>query len=202
MIIRFFRDLFFKPPKKMKIIVGLGNPGLKYECTRHNVGFMVIERFAEKNGIAIKKSGYNGIYGVGKAFGEEVLLLKPLTFMNLSGGAVSSAVKRHLGAKEDLMVVTDDFAIGFEQLRVREKGSAGGHNGLKSIIEKIGDDFPRLRVGIASEGMCQDRATFVLDRFSKAELSILDGIIDEAVLCLENWLESGIRKAMNSFNTK
>jgi PTH1 family peptidyl-tRNA hydrolase len=180
----------------MKVIAGLGNPGLRYRGTRHNAGFMVIDSLAKKHGIRVRQKAFGGVYGSGRIAGEEVLLFKPLTYMNLSGEAVKSVLSRHLEYKGDLLVVVDDFNIPLGSFRLREKGSAGGHNGLESLIGHIGGDFARLRVGIGSEGMPAERSGYVLSPFTRAEKRDLDGLMPDILACVETWLAKGPVEAM------
>ena len=184
----------------MKIIVGLGNPGSKYKKTRHNIGFSVVEAIAEKYHINIKRKGFQGLYGTGKINSTEIMLFEPQTYMNLSGEAVLSVSSSKLEGKEDLLVVSDDFNIPVGTIRIRRGGSAGGHNGLRSIIENIGSDFARLRVGIASEGPKGEMSSFVLSTFSREEKAILKDSVARAVECAEMWLTEDIRKVMNRYN--
>lgn len=184
----------------MKIIAGLGNPGLRYKNTRHNIGFMVLDEFAGKHGIRIKQKAFHGLCGVGRFDGEEVFLVKPLTFMNLSGEAVDAVCQDRLKNKEDLLVVCDDFNLPLGEIRLREKGSSGGHNGLESIIGIMGEDFARLRVGIGAEVMPVDRSDYVLGPFLRKERPILKEAVIEAVLCVETWISKGSSEAMKACN--
>ena len=184
----------------MKIIAGLGNPGLRYRRTRHNVGFMVVEALANKYKIRISKKGFNGRYGIGRIAGEEVMLFEPMTFMNLSGEAVKSVMISKGEEKSDILVILDDFNIPLGSIRLRPKGSDGGHNGLKSINAHIGIEFSRLRVGIGKEMLSEDTASFVLSPFLKKEGPMLEETIQKSVESVEVWLTSGIIDAMNSYN--
>lgn len=184
----------------MKIIVGLGNPGFRYKNTRHNVGFMVINNIAKKYKLPIKKKGYNGFYAVGNIEGQEVLLFEPMTYMNLSGEAVRSVCASKLENSEDLIVVADDVNIPLGKLRLREKGSSGGHNGLKSIIENADENFTRLRVGVGPEHLVQDLSVYVLGSFSRKERLVLTESIEQASECVITWLKLGTKEAMNTYN--
>ena len=184
----------------MKIIAGLGNPGEKYDGTRHNAGFMVVREIAGKHGISIKKRAYGGVYGFGKILGQELLIFEPHTYMNLSGEAINAICSRHLEKKEDLLVVSDDVVLALGVLRLREKGSSGGHNGLSSIISYLGADFARLRVGVGMEKAVPDMKDYVLSNFRSEEQPILKEVISRAVLCAEEWLVSGAKKAMGIYN--
>jgi len=184
----------------MKIIVGLGNPGFRYKRTKHNVGFMVLDLFAKEHGIRLKNKGFGGLYGIGRICGEETLLFKPLTYMNLSGGAVEAVSLSKLDKTDSLLVVSDEYNLPLGVIRLREKGSAGGHNGLQSIIERIGVDFNRLRVGVGSENMPEDKARYVLSPFVRAERRVLDETVKRAMESIESWIKSGIKETMEKYN--
>ena len=184
----------------MKIIAGLGNPGLRYRRTRHNLGFMVVEALAKKYKIRLNKKGFNGRYGTGRISGEEILLFEPLTYMNLSGVAVKSVIKSKMEEKKDLLVILDDFNLPLGSIRIRSKGSDGGHNGLKSISEHIGDNFSRLRIGIGKELFFEDTVSFVLSPFLKKERPVLEEAVSKAVEIVETWLKMDILETMNRYN--
>ncbi len=183
-----------------KMVVGLGNPGRQYVGTRHNTGFRVIDALAETLGIEVRKRKFGARFGSGELADKKLILLKPWQFMNRSGQAVATALGFYKLGANDLLVATDDMALEPGRIRIRAKGSAGGHNGLADIIEKLGtNQFARLRVGI---GQSQDEWTvdYVLDRPTESEKPLLDAAIAtarDAVLC---WIESGIDEAMNEFN--
>ena len=185
-----------------KMVVGLGNPGKEYVDTRHNTGFRVIDALAETLGIEVRKRKFGARFGSSEFAAEKLILLKPWQFMNRSGQAVATALGFYKLGANDLLVVTDDMALEPGRIRIRAKGSAGGHNGLADIIEKLGtNQFARLRVGV---GHSQDEWTvdYVLDRPTESEKSLLDAAIAkarDAVLC---WIKSGIDEAMNKFNMK
>lgn len=187
----------------MKLIVGLGNPGRRYAATRHNVGFRIVERFAELQRLPFTGRKFEGRFARGKVGGLEVGLLEPETFMNLAGGSVSEAL-RFLPVEDvrsDLIVVSDDVDLPFGRLRIRPGGGAGGHKGLRDIIERIGrDDFPRLRFGVGRPRGTMDTANHVLESFSDAEERVLGARIDEAAQALEAILFDGLQTAMNRFN--
>ena len=185
----------------MKIIAGLGNPGLRYRNTRHNAGFLAVKALSKKYRIALRKKGFGGIYGTGRISGEEVMLFEPLTFMNLSGEAVKSASSRKLEAQDDLLVISDDVNLPLGRVRVRGKGSAGGHNGLESIIGSIGQDFARLRIGVGDAPQGADMAAYVLAPFPRRERPILSEAIEKAIEAAEAWLTQGISAAMNRCNS-
>jgi len=184
----------------MKIIVGLGNPGTEYAGTRHNAGFMAVKAISEKYGISLKKRAFGGVYGFGKVLGKELMLFEPHTYMNLSGDAVNAICSRHLEKKNGLLVISDDMALPLGVIRIREKGSSGGHNGLSSIIGYLGQDFSRLRIGIGMENTVPNMKEYVLSEFRKAEQPVLKEVITRLVLYAEEWLVSGVKKAMALHN--
>jgi PTH1 family peptidyl-tRNA hydrolase len=185
---------------KMKIIVGLGNPGLRYRNTRHNAGFLVLKALAKKHRIGIRKKGFYGAYGIGRIKQQEVMLFEPLTYMNLSGKAVESVCFSRLEDKKDLLIISDDFNLPLGSIRLRDKGSSGGHNGLQSIIEKIGPDFARLRLGVRTGDTIEDMSSYVLSPFSRAERPLLEGMRERAMECVETWLVKGIKETMSRHN--
>lgn len=159
----------------MYIIVGLGNPGKEYDTTRHNVGFYMLDIFAKENAIEISKKKFKGLLGQVKINGEDVILLKPQTYMNLSGESLSEIVTYYKIPSENIVVIYDDIDINFEEIRYRESGSAGTHNGMKSIIQHIKtNEFKRIRIGINNEkDKRQDLSSYVLGNFSKEEQELL-----------------------------
>jgi PTH1 family peptidyl-tRNA hydrolase len=187
----------------VKLIVGLGNPGRRYAATRHNVGFRIVERFAETNGLSLTSNRFGGRFGRGRVSGVDVAILEPETYMNLSGGAVEEALN-YLPVEDvssDLLVVSDDTDLPFGQLRIRPGGGAGGHKGLADIIECIGrKDFPRLRFGIGRSPAHLDTADYVLQGFSSEEEKRLAERLDEAVRAVETIVSDELRVAMNRFN--
>ncbi|MCX7817427.1 MAG: aminoacyl-tRNA hydrolase [Syntrophales bacterium] len=188
----------------MKIIVGLGNPGKKYTFTRHNVGFMVIDKLAEENGISISKVGFDALYGKGSIKGNEVLLVKPQTYMNLSGKAVAKIVNRYkINKPEDLIVVHDDLDLPFATLRLKFGGGHGGHKGLQSIIEHIGDSsFIRVRLGIGKSPLKSITDKYVLSPFSHEEMQMLPAVIQKASEAIVYTISLGIQAAMNKFHKR
>lgn len=188
----------------MYIIVGLGNPGQKYENTRHNIGWQVLDALAEKHGINILENKFKGLVGKGVIEGEKVLLLKPLTYMNLSGEAVGEAVRFFkIDETTELIVIADDISLDAGQIRMRKKGSAGGHNGLKNIIAHLGhENFIRMKMGVGDKPAGYDLADYVLGHFSKEEEKILAESRSNAVLAIETVIRDGADKAMNLYNTK
>jgi PTH1 family peptidyl-tRNA hydrolase len=184
----------------LKIIVGLGNPGSKYADTRHNIGFRVIDTLAEALGIKVKKRKFGGLFGQAEFENKKLILLKPQCFMNRSGHVVATAVGFYQLPLSELLVIFDDMALDIGRLRLRAKGSAGGHNGLADIIEKLGtDQFSRLRIGIGSDFQ-ESSVDFVLDVPDEDEQQILDKAIEKTKDAVFHWLSFGIESAMNKFN--
>ena len=185
----------------VKVVVGLGNPGEQYANTRHNVGWMVLDRLADRAGWSGRGRTRDASAVVnGRYHGLELTLAKPLTFMNESGLAVRKLLARERAPLAEMLVVVDDFALPFGRLRFREGGGAGGHNGLQSIIDELSSDrFSRLRVGIGDPG--RNSVDHVLSRFSAAEQQRLDELLDEAAEGVETWAREGTSKAANRFNT-
>ena len=185
------------------LIVGLGNPGAEYERTRHNLGFMVIDKLAGDDAIPIGGRECRSFVGRGQLEGKPVKLIKPQTFMNLSGEAVSCfAAKHHLDAPaEALIVLSDDLALPVGKIRIRERGTAGGHNGLKSIIEVLGtNDFIRVRMGIQPDHPISDSKRFVLDRFASTERELVEQMVQQAAKAVRTIVRDGALKAMQEFN--
>jgi PTH1 family peptidyl-tRNA hydrolase len=186
----------------MKIIVGLGNPGSEYVKTRHNAGFMVVERLAKRHGITGVKTNFHGGVLDGQVAGHRCLLVQPMTFMNRSGLTVSEAVNFYKIDLEDLLILVDETALNVGTIRLRATGGAGGHNGLRDIENKLGtQDYPRLRIGVASPTRAS-RKDFVLGRFSEDQLADLDPALDRACDTIESWLLDGIGKAMSIYNAE
>jgi len=187
----------------MKLIIGLGNPGRKYEKTRHNVGFMVASALADKHGIRLKTKAFNSIIGKGRILGEEVVVMLPQTYMNRSGEAARAILSRKKVELKDLLVVCDDVNLSLGIIRIRADGSAGGHNGLASLIEYLGNgDFARLRIGIGKEAESARLSGYVLSTFRRGEEAVLDEAIGISVDCCETWLKGGVERAANQFNLK
>ncbi len=182
------------------LIIGLGNVGEKYELTRHNIGFLILDHFCNKFKKKFVTERY-GQYTWLKIKGKKIHLLKPNTLMNLSGKAVSYWMKKLKVRKENLLVLVDDLNLPYGKKRIKQKGSDGGHNGLKSIKECIGyDEYPRLRFGIGSEFNKRNQSNYVLDNFSKSELENIEKEIDESLKIIESFCLEGIEKTMNKFN--
>ncbi len=186
----------------MYVIVGLGNPGRKYENTKHNMGFLTIDAFAEKHDIKVNRIKHKALVGEGFISGKKVMLVKPQTYMNLSGQSVREIVSYYDIQPEELMVIYDDVDIPAGAIRIRKKGSAGTHNGMKSIIYDLQfDNFPRLRVGIGTENK-GDMINFVLSGFTGDDKKKVEAAITNSVSALEAWLDKGIDIAMGEYNTK
>ena len=186
----------------MYIIVGLGNPGKQYEQTRHNMGFITIDQLAEKHSISVTKLKHKALVGEGYFGTKKVMLVKPQTYMNLSGQSVREIMAYYKEDIEHLMVVYDDIDLEPGALRIRAKGSAGTHNGMRSILYDLQEDgFPRIRLGIGKNPQIPlDK--FVLGGFTKEEKPLLEEAVTKAVQALECWVDSGINAAMNAYNTK
>ncbi|HEY0367270.1 MAG TPA: aminoacyl-tRNA hydrolase [Pyrinomonadaceae bacterium] len=185
------------------LIVGLGNPGKEYESTRHNLGFMLIDRLARDEGISVNRRECSSLVGRGEIEGTRTKLVKPQTFMNLSGPAVACLLAKveSDAPLRQLVVISDDLALPLGQIRVRERGSAGGHNGLKSIIASIGtNEFIRLRIGIQPEHPISDSKRFVLDTFSRSERPIVEETIEQSAKAIRTIIRDGALKAMSEFN--
>lgn len=189
---------------ELRLIVGLGNPGKKYDMTRHNLGFVVVKRLAQQYHLKIKPSSLcKGNLAEGEILGKPCCLLFPLTYMNNSGIAVKSIVEKKEVAFQDILVVCDDFNLDFGQLRIRRDGSDGGHNGLSSVIYHLNSsDFVRLRVGIGVLKGSKDPVDFVLEEFTKKEGEQLSPSIQEAVDCCLAWLTQDMEKVMCQFNKR
>jgi len=187
----------------VKIIVGLGNPGIRYKRTRHNIGFRVLDELARRHDAQFRADKKIEVLAAAAEIGgEAAVLAKPQSYMNLSGEAVRELAERHGCGAHDLIVVVDDVALPLGQLRMRTRGSAGGHNGLKSIQESLGTDaYARLRIGIGSPGVAgADMAAYVLGRFSRDEEEALDDVIPAAAEALACIVADGIHEAMNRYN--
>ena len=187
----------------MKYIVGLGNPGPEYKTTKHNIGFMVLRELAKENSIEI--DGESPVYssGMGRIGSEEVTLVLPQTYMNNSGQAVGDLVRDKVNSIDDLIVVCDDINLKLGRIRLRKKGSSGGHKGLASIIDMLGrGDFARMRVGIATEAHKGDITNFVLTPFKRRDRKHISHVISLAEEALAYWTKNGIEKAMTRFNTR
>ena len=189
---------------KMFVIVGLGNPEKKYFKTRHNVGFEVIDALSDKYNIGLTETKFKAVYGKGRIGNERVILVKPLTYMNLSGEAVAPICNYFkVDSKSDLIVISDDVELDVGKLRVRPKGSAGGHNGLKNIIAQLGhDEFSRVRVGVGKKPREWDMVDWVLGHFEGEDAVTIKQSIDRAAQAAVWIIENGTESAMNEFNGK
>ncbi|MGG7164603.1 aminoacyl-tRNA hydrolase [Clostridium ihumii] len=183
----------------MYLVVGLGNPGEKYDKTRHNVGFDVIDLFADKYNISINRTKFKGMYGETSIKGEKVILLKPQTYMNLSGDSVREFCNFYKIPNENVIVIYDDISLDVGTLRIRAKGSAGGHNGIKSIIANLTTEvFPRIKVGVGAPKY--DLVEHVLGKFSNDDRVLLEKTFEPSIGAIETIVSSGIQDAMNKFN--
>ena len=185
------------------MIVGLGNPGRQYETTRHNAGFICIDLLAEKHGININKLKFKALMGDGRINGRRCLLLKPQTYMNLSGEAVKEAADFYKIPPEKIVVICDDISLEPGKIRIRRKGSAGGQNGMKNIISHLGtDNFPRIKVGVGAKPNPEyDLADWVLSRFSNSEAKLIKEASDKVIGAVEYMAENKIDKAMSDYNS-
>lgn len=188
----------------MFLIVGLGNPGKKYEGTRHNIGFDVIDALAERYNINMNEKKHRALCGTGVILGAKVILAKPLTYMNLSGESAAEIINYYkLDPEAEMLVIFDDVSLVPGQIRVRKKGSAGGHNGIKSIIARTGtQNFMRIKVGVGEKPKDWDLADYVLGRFAKEERALVDAAVEDAADAAGLILQGEIDRAMNDFNSK
>lgn len=187
----------------MYIIIGLGNPTDKYQATRHNIGWDAITRISDDYRISLDIKQHKALCGKGYIEGEKVIIAQPLTFMNLSGESVRALIDYYKVTPEEIIVIYDDISLEVGQLRIRKKGSAGGHNGIKSIIQHLGtDEFPRIKVGVGDKPKDWDLADYVLSRFQAEEQpTIREALKDTSEAC-KMIITSGIEAAMNHFNKK
>lgn len=190
--------------KKMVIIAGLGNPTREYENTRHNIGFMAIDALADKYNISVMDCKHKALIGKGVINGTKVVLVKPLTYMNLSGEAIRAVVDYYkVDAASELIVIYDDISLDVGQLRIRKKGSAGGHNGIKNIIANLGDDtFLRIKIGVGEKPKGYDLADYVLGHFSREELEVMKDSLEKVDGAVNLMLEDEVDMAMNKYNVK
>lgn len=188
----------------MFLIAGLGNPSSRYEKTRHNIGFDVIDAVSDRYNIEVKEKKAKALCGSGFIEGQKVLLVKPQTYMNLSGDSISALTNFYkLDPARELIVIYDDISLDPGNIRIRKKGSAGGHNGVKDIIAKIGtDQFPRIKVGVGAKPENWDLADYVLSRFSQGERRLVDEAASESVEALALMVQGRIEEAMNLYNRK
>jgi len=186
------------------VIVGLGNPGGEYESTRHNVGFRTIDKIAGATGLSVRKAKFRSLVGEGRIEGGRIVLVKPQTYMNLSGEAVRQVLRFYKTAQEKLLVIYDDVDIELGKIRIRAFGGAGTHNGMRSIADHIGDDakFPRIRIGIGKQPQNMELHEFVLKRFSSGEAELAEGAISAAADAALDIVRFGVEKAMNVHNPR
>ena len=187
----------------MYIIAGLGNPESKYDKTRHNIGFRLIDELAVRNGITFSDRKHNGLVGKGIISGEKVILLKPLTYMNLSGECVGPSADYYKVEPENVIILFDDISLDVGRIRIRKKGSAGGHNGIKHIIQQLGTQtFVRIKVGVGAKPKGWDLADHVLGRFGSDERKLVEEAQERACKAVEMILADSVDAAMNQFNKK
>ena len=187
----------------MRLIVGLGNPGPEYEWTPHNMGFLAVDEIAARAGIRVTRPEAKSYIGRGELAGQEVILAKPQTMMNLSGVAVRMLLERYECDPGQMVVISDDVALPWGMLRIRERGSAGGHNGLKSVIGATGtNEFVRVRLGVGPDKVWGDLADYVLCTMGRAEREIAGQMVVEASAAVEMILAEGVSKAMSQFNRR
>lgn len=187
----------------MKLIVGLGNPGKRYEATRHNIGFVVVSALADRWKIKLNSKVFKSFIGKGKFFKEEIIMALPQCYMNNSGEAVAPLLSRKKVKLKDLLVICDDVNLSLGIMRIRAKGSSGGHKGLESIIGSLGTgEFSRLRIGIGEKGLKGNLSDYVLLPFDKNEKQILGEVVNSAVSCCEIWIREDTERAAHYFNVK
>lgn len=185
----------------MKVVVGLGNPGAKYAGTRHNIGFRVLDEVASRMGTSFTREKFKGQIAESAWKGERVLLLKPLTFMNLSGESVAQAARNNVNDPDDLLIVYDEAELPLARLRMRGRGSAGSHNGMRSVIERVGhQDIPRLRIGVGRGTGGENLADHVLATFRPEEKPLVEQAVARSADAILEWIERGTESAMNRFN--
>lgn len=186
----------------MKVIVGLGNPGKKYENTRHNIGFMAIDKIKDYYNISDERNKFQALVSEKNINGEKILFVKPQTFMNLSGNSVREIINFYkLNPKEDIVIIYDDMDLPLGQLRVKQKGSSGGHNGIKSLIANAGEEFIRVRCGIGEKNT--EVIDYVLGKFSQTEQKETDKMLEEIVKCVVDILNmSSLEQIMQNYNKK
>lgn len=185
----------------MKCIVGLGNPGRKYKQTRHNIGFWVIEEVAKRNGWTLNKQKFQGEYTLEIVNQEKIILLEPLTYMNLSGESVRPLMDFYELAPEDILVIYDDLDLPTGKIRLRQKGGHGGHNGIRSIIDQLGSkSFNRLRIGIDRPAPHMTVTDHVLGKFDKEQLPMIEEAVDQAANACEAWMSQPFLEVMNEYN--
>lgn len=191
-----------EPPPPVRLVVGLGNPGREYENTPHNLGFLTVDRLAERYGIALKRKECLALVGEGAVEGRRVMLAKPQTYMNLSGQSIRLLLAKYGMSPPEMLVIYDDLDLPWMALRIRAKGSSGGHHGVESVIRETGSkDFARLRIGIAGYRV-QDGARFVLARFGRGRKEQLDELLGRAADAAASVISEGVEKSMAKFNRR
>jgi peptidyl-tRNA hydrolase, PTH1 family len=185
------------------LIAGLGNPGPEYENTYHNLGFLAVDRLADRAGIRLTRPECKALAGVGRVAGQTALLAKPQTFMNLSGGSIEPLLTRYMLPPERLILIYDELALDWGSLRIRYKGSAGGHNGVSSVIRSVGsENFIRIRLGIRPDRPVKDMKDYVLSPIRKAQTETLDSTLEQTLDAVESIITEGVEKAMTKFNRR
>lgn len=185
----------------MFLVTGLGNPGTQYSLNRHNAGYMLLDRLAEQAGAKFERQLKRSVSCSIDCCGNETMLAKPLTYMNRSGGAVLELLDRFPVPLDCLLVVYDEVALPLGKMRLRRSGSAGGHRGMQSILDILGtEDLPRLRIGVGLDEPPEDYPDFVLSNFSRADLTVLDSVLDRGCEAVNSWVCEGIEKSMAKFN--
>lgn len=192
-----------KMEENMKLIVGLGNPGLQYAATRHNIGFEAIDTLAEMHHINVNKSKFKALIGEGTIGGEKVVLMKPQTYMNLSGEAISACKSWYKINTEDIIILYDDVSLAVGDIRIRKSGSSGGHNGVKSTIAHLSTEvFPRVKIGVGQKPSGWDLADYVLGKFTEEDMKILGPRLKEIGNAVETMIKKDVDTAMNNYNGK
>lgn len=187
----------------MKLIIGLGNPGADYKGTRHNIGFQAIDALADDYNINPNRNRFKAFLGEGRLAGNKIVLAKPQTYMNLSGESVQMLAKWYKISPKDILIIYDDVSLPPGSIKIREKGGAGGHNGIKNIIQHLAtDEFQRIKVGIGEKPQSWNLADYVLSRFSKVEMEIIDKTMEDIVDAVNIIIEKDIEVAMNKYNSK
>ncbi len=187
----------------MKYMIGLGNPGLEYKTTKHNIGFAVLQGLAKENRIKIREKRYSALIGRGRIAGYDAVLVLPQDYMNRSGDTVGDLFREEMGPSDDIIVICDDINMKLGRIRLKKRGSAGGHKGLESIISVLGrDDFARLRIGIATDVHKGDITRYVLTPFKRNQRKNVSHVLSLAQEALECWITKGMDTAMNKFNVK
>lgn len=187
--------------KRIALVAGLGNPGEKYDKTRHNAGFLVIDRLSEQFSIPLNKNKFDLIYGRGTIDGSNVIIAKPMAFMNRSGPPIRKLADYFGITCEEILIIYDDIDLAFERIKIKEKGGHGGHNGIRSLVDAFGtSDFARLRIGIGRPGSKTDVTGHVLGRFSVEEAEILTRMVESAGQAVVSVINDGLTLAMNNFN--